>query len=234
MASELRSKYLAIKTSLEAIPDPQKVVDYIKRPKTQGGLGQPDAAICWANHPAETGGHPHTHYVVRFPSQAYWGGIRTELKNMGDNHAYSDVGRSWSRAVRYLLHLDNPEKEPIPRENFHFEGLAKEEVEIILGAPRQSLFNDIRNPVVVRRSPFELVNWLVNERGHSPGEVCSMLRCVMAASEYVARLQELESLRSDLPSPDELESFAELPQAIGGDPVGGEDFDLSGLPPEWA
>lgn len=121
--AELRSKYLAIKTSLEAIPDPQVVVDYIHAPRDQFGLGQPEAAVCWANHPAESGGHPHTHYVVRFPSQVYWGAIRSKLKDLGDDHAYSDVGRSWTRSVRYLLHLDNPEKEPIPRENFKFSGL---------------------------------------------------------------------------------------------------------------
>lgn len=236
--AELRSKYLAIKTSLEAIPDPRRVVDWIRQPKKDGGLGQPEAAIVWANHPAESGGHPHTHFIVRFPDQTYWGPIRSKLKDFGDDHAYSDVGRSWTRACRYLLHLDNPEKEPIPRENLQFEGIDKSEIEVIFGAPRQSLLNDIRS-AHAPRSPFGFVQWLVNERGHSPGEVASMIRCVLAASEYVARLAEIDSFRVDQSLDDsraDVDALAAIPEGCGED---GEerpetlDLDFSGIPTGW-
>ena len=212
---ECRSKYLAIKTSLEAIPDPEQLVDFIRTPKTQGGLGQPEAAICWANHPAESGGHPHTHYIVRFPSQVYWYPVRQWCKDHGDEHYYADVGRSWTRAVRYLLHLDNPEKDPIPRECFHYKGLDVSEIEVLLGAPRQSLLNDIRS-AHCPKAPFGFVDWLCNERGHSPGEVCAMIRCILAASEYVARRAELEALQNDL----EDDSAASLLGAVSAIPGG--------------
>lgn len=232
---ELRSKYLAIKTSLEAIPDPSVVVDYIHKPRDEFGLGQPEAAVCWANHPAECGGHPHTHYVVRFPSQVYWGAIRSKLKELGDDHAYSDVGRSWTRSVRYLLHLDNPEKEPIPRENFKFSGLDVSEVEVLLGAPRASLLNDIRS-AGAPRSPFDFVHWLVNERGHTPGEVASMIRCVLASSEYIARLAQFENLHNPQVDPADVDGIASIPQGMpqsvddGGDLLGSDGF---GIPEGW-
>lgn len=233
---ELRSKYLAIKTSLEAIPDPQVVVDYIRRPKTDGGLGQPDAAVVWANHPAESGGHPHTHYIVRFTSQVYWGDIRRKLEVLGDKHAYSDVGRSWSRSCRYLLHLDNPEKEPIPRENLNFKGVDKSEIEVIMGAPRQCLLNDIRMAPI--SNPFGFVSWLVNERGHSPGEVASMIRCVLAAGEYVARLQEINSFHAgELSAFDDVDAAGALPQGVAGAETFVEDnpeMDAIGMPEGWA
>lgn len=231
---ELRSKYLAVKTSLEAIPDPQVVVDYIRRAKKDGGLGQPDAAIVWANHPAECGGHPHTHYVVRFPDQAYWGAIRGELERLGDLHAYSDVGRSWSRSCRYLLHLDNPEKEPIPRENLHWVGLPKEEIEVIMGAPRQCLLNDIRNAPTA--NPFGFVSWLVNERGHSPGEVASMIRCVLAASEYVALHSQLEQFKTSGFEDADIDAAAAVPEGVqaGAEIVDDDNpFGLFGVPSGW-
>lgn len=240
--ADLRSKYLAIKTSLEAIPDPKKVVDWIRRSKVDGGLGQPDAAVVWANHPAESGGHPHTHYIVRFPDQTYWGAIRGKLIEFGDLHAYSDVGRSWSRSCRYLLHLDNPEKEPIPRENLHWIGIDKSEIEVLMGAPRQCLLNDIRN--CPSKSPFGFVSWLVNERGHSPGEVASMIRCVLASSEYVARLAELEHFKQDSGLDDfgaDLDAGGAVPQGLhdgvedgAEDDFSGASLDLFGMPSGWS
>lgn len=234
--AELRSKYLAIKTSLEAVPDPAELVRFIRTAKKDGGLGQPEAAVCWADHPAEAGGHPHTHYIVRFPDQCYWGAVRSWCMQR-DPHSYSDVGRSWTRSVRYLLHLDNPEKDPIPRENFRFVGLDQSEVDVILGAPRQSLLNDIRS-AHCPKSPFGFVNWLVNERGHTPGEVASMIRCVLAASEYVARLAELEHLKDsgldDLGA--EIDACSAIPPGIqNSDDSDAESpsLDLFGMPAGW-
>lgn len=243
---EMRSKYLAIKTSLEAIQDPEELVRFIRRAKVDGGLGQPNAAICWANHPAESGGHPHTHYIVRFPDQAYWSAVRAWLQAppARDPHSYCDVGRSWTRSVRYLLHLDNPEKDPIPRENFKFVGLDQSEVDVLLGAPRQSLLNDIRS-AHCPKSPFGFVNWLVNERGHTPGEVASMIRCVLAASEYVARLAELEHFKAGEGGLDDfgaaIDAAGAIPEGLhGGIDDGPEEdssspeVDLFGMPSGWS
>lgn len=233
--AELRSKYVAIKTSLEAIPNPEVVVNWIRTAKSDGGLGQPDAAVCWANHPAESGGHPHTHYIVRFPEQVYWGSLRSWLQDpIRDPHSYSDVGRSWTRSVRYLLHLDNPEKEPISRDNLKYVGLDVSEIEVLLGAPRQSLLNDIQS-VHAPRSTFRFVNWLVNERGHSPGEVASMIRCVLAASEYVARLSELEQIQVGSTSESEVDAVSAIPRGMPtGDDFGSDgNFDGFGIPEGW-
>lgn len=234
MAEDLtRSRYVAIKTSLEAVPDPLAVVHRI-------ASEWPEAAIVWANHPAESGGHPHTHYMVRFPVQTSWGSLRKWLMNV-DPHSYSAVGRSWTRAVRYLLHLDNPEKDFIPRDSLHWSGIPDEEVEIILGAPRRPLLNDIRNPSAPK-TPFGFVDWLVNERGHSPGEVASMLRCVLAASEYVARRAELEALKKSEAVESAVDAFgvgANSPEGISPDPGSvsvGEDcplFEGFGIPEGW-
>lgn len=233
---ELRSKYLAIKTSLEAVPDPAELVRFIRTAKKDGGLGQPDAAICWADHPAEAGGHPHTHYIVRFPDQCYWGAVRNWCMTR-DPHSYSDVGRSWTRSVRYLLHLDNPEKDPIPRDHFFFVGLDQSEVDVLLGAPRQSLLNDIRS-AHCPHSPFGFVNWLVNERGHTPGEVASMIRCILAASEYVARLSELEHFNTGGVDEfgSEIDAAAAIPSGMPDDvepDPNSPPIDVFGMPVGW-
>lgn len=233
-----RSRYVAVKTSLEAVPDPRVLVDRILN-------AWPEASICWANHPAEPGGHPHTHYMIRFPCQTSWGRLRGWLQDPGhgmDPHSYCAVGRSWTRSVRYLLHLDNPDKDFIPRENFQFAGeIKKEEVDILLGAPRKPLLEDIRSSKCPK-SPFGFVDWLVNERGHSPGEVASMLRCVLAASEYIARLSELESMQKELAVDESVSAFgvgADIPQGMPdggecGSGHGSDDlFSGFGIPAGW-
>lgn len=236
--SPTRSRYLAIKTSLEAVPDPGVLVRRI--------LNEwPEAAVCWADHPAESGGHPHTHYMVRFPVQTSWAKVRTWLQDPVsgmDPHSYCAVGRSWTRAVRYLLHLDNPDKDYIPRESFHFEGeIKREEIEILLGAPRKPLLEDIRS-AHCPKTPFGFVDWLVNERGHSPGEVASMLRCVLAASEYVARRAELEALQKAESVDEVVTAFgvgADIPEGMPHGDEGGNDcgpdslFSSFGIPEGW-
>lgn len=179
MADErLRSKYVFIKTILAP--------DVLLWPSIK--QRDPDAALVWAKHDAHDGDDvEHYHAVIRFTTQADWSWLRRDLMK-ADPHSYSKAARAWQRCVRYLLHLDNPDKPPVPRANLGFVGgISVDEIEMLLGKPRGMLLHDIRT--AGQRNTFELVDWLVNERGYGPGEVCQMLRCIVAVNAYLGPIQ---------------------------------------------
>lgn len=209
---QLRSKYVVIKTYADAL-DPSEVVEKIQK-------DYPDCAVVWARHPGKS---PHDHYVVRFAmAGTTWTNLRNWLMQR-DPHSYSQVGRMWTRSVRYLLHLDNPEKEPIPRDNLMWAGeIDEDEIHVLLGAPRASLLGDLQH-LPDGKTATDAVDWLVNERGHGPGEVAAMVRCLMAVAEYRAVRRQLV----DLQPVGGLVSSAAAPQVAGVSAVLPGDLDES-------
>lgn len=181
--SRLRSKYVFIKSILN--PHDKWFADLKEHDH--------DVALVWARHDAHDGDDvEHFHAVIRFSGQMDWTWLRSQMMR-DDPHSYSKPARSWQRCIRYLLHLDNPDKPPVPRENLGFAGgIGADEVEMLLGKPRGMLLTDIRN--AGRRSTFELVDWLVNERGHGPGEVAQMLRCIVAVNQFLGPLSNADGV----------------------------------------
>lgn len=182
-----RSKYVFIKTILDpssapVFPQGRSIVAEVLRREV-------GSCVVWAKHGQHDGdGCDHFHAVVRFADQTPWSWLRADLMN-ADPHSYSAPGRGWQRCVRYLLHLDNPDKVPIPRENLAFRGaISQDEVDMLIGRPRAALINDIRQGAP-GRTTFQLVDWLCCERGHSPGEVAQMLRCIVAVNSYLGPIQ---------------------------------------------
>lgn len=201
--SDLQSRYVNIKCNMSKTGlRPEDVVAWIQHPKdntcdeygnTWGGW--PEAEVFWAVHD-EPGKELHFHMVVRFPSNVRWGRLRDYL-TLKDKHHYSQPARAFNRSVRYLLHLDNAEKTPIPRENLKTtDNVDDSELSQILGAPRTCILNDIRH--LPSNETFTAFDYLVNTRGHSPNEVTQVLRCLMAINEWTKKILEDDALRRDL------------------------------------
>lgn len=84
--------------------------------------------IAWAEHPAEGNKPAHFHVVARFDKTVDCNALR-ELVNTLDKHSHADKVNRWPNMVRYLRHLDSPEKTPIPAEACHYEGFPEAEMD---------------------------------------------------------------------------------------------------------
>lgn len=189
---------------------PEAVVEWITKPKGvekdefgEDFGGWTDAECFWAVHDEEKK-ELHFHMVVRFKSVTRWGRLRVWLTRK-DKHHYSQPARAFNRSVRYLLHLDNTEKCPIPRDSLKVTpNVDDSELSMILGAPKTCVLHDIRT--LPSRETFRAFDYLVNERGHSPNEVAQVLRCLSTISDWLKKVQEDEKLRSEcdsIPSEDD-------------------------------
>lgn len=165
----MQSRYVNIKTVL----DPEKVREYVSN-------FAPDASIVYASH-LENGKVPHAHFVVRFVSVKRWDSLRAWLMR-NDPHSYSAPARSWSKSCRYLLHLDNPEKERIPFEALKSVNVDDSELSVMMGARKAPILADLAS--IGTRSPFAAFEYLVCERGHQPSEVSVAIRCLIDLERF--------------------------------------------------
>lgn len=140
----------------------------------------PDCSVAYASH-LENGKVPHAHFVVRFNTTARWDKLRSWLM-LEDPHSYSAPARSWSKSVRYLLHLDNPEKERIPYESLKSVNIDDSELSILLGSRKAPILADLAS--IGARSPFAAFEYLVCERGHQPSEVSAAIRCLIDLERF--------------------------------------------------
>lgn len=173
MSDVQQSRYVSVKT---AAISPDTVVSFVRE-------HWPDAAVLWATHDKD-GNTPHTHLVIRFSSSVRWTSLRRWLM-ASDAHSYSAPARSWSRSVRYLLHLDNPEKTQYPVSSLHSTGIDADEVAQLVGS--KSSYSDIFFALgsVVGLSTGQQFLELVG-RGFRPSDITQVLRC----------LRELDCFRS--------------------------------------
>lgn len=142
----------------------------------------PDCRLVYAHH-AEPGKVPHTHYCISFDSVRDWSALRDWLQSpCRDPHSYSSPARSWVRSVRYLLHLDNPEKHRVDFSDLHSENYDADELSTLLGNRRAPILCDLAS--VRSLSPFRAYEELVVNRGHSPAEVSSAIRCLLDLERY--------------------------------------------------
>lgn len=167
----LQSRYVSVKASLDHV-----------RPEEFAGFVLaywPDATIVWAVH-RESGKHPHTHFCIRFPSVRVWGVIRDWLGER-DRHSYSEPGRSWRRSVRYLLHLDNPEKEPVPWEALDSRNIDDSELAQILGSPKQTIVEDVLS--CAGMFPGKMLGFLLS-RGYSFHEITACVNAFLSCGRF--------------------------------------------------
>jgi len=189
--SNFQSRYVNVKCNMSrAHVKPEDVAEFVENT-------WPGTSVLWAVHD-EPGKELHFHMVIRFLHPTRWGRLRDFLSEL-DQHHYSQPARAFTRSVRYLLHLDNPEKHPIPRNSLKVAHVDDSELSMLLGAPRSCILADIRN--LGQRGTFSAFDWLVNERGHSPNEVAQVLRCLGTIADWVQKVKSDESI---LDSADEL------------------------------
>lgn len=165
----MQSKYVNIKSVL----DPEKVRGFIVN-------AFPDCSIAYASH-LENGKVPHAHFVVRFASTTRWDKLRAWLME-NDPHSYSAPARSWCKSCRYLLHLDNPEKERVPFESLKVWNIDDSEISQLMGNRKAPILADLAS--IGNRSPFAAFEYLVCERGHNPSEVSSAIRCLIDLQRF--------------------------------------------------
>lgn len=163
----LQGRYANIKTVLS----PETVVARILDPRD----GWPNATVVWATHD-EPGKAKHCHLVVRWPSVTRWTALAVWLHKQ-DGHEYTAPAGSWRRSVRYLLHLDNPEKALIPREALGSHNIDETELSQLLGSQRLPILESL---ILAESLPLhQRFAFLVCERGHAPSEVSAALRCML-------------------------------------------------------
>ena len=155
----------------------------------------PDASIVWATHD-EPGKVKHVHLVVRWPHVVRWDALAVWL-HANDGHEYAAPAQSWRRSVRYLLHLDNPEKARIPRESLGSCNLDESELAQLLTAQRLPILESL---ILADAKPLhERFAFLVVERGHAPSEVSAALRCMMDLERWEETRSHRQLMGSALP-----------------------------------
>lgn len=84
--------------------------------------------LAWAEHPAEGDKPVHYHVTARWGRTVDVLALR-KLVNEADNHSHVDRVNRWPNMVRYLRHLDQPEKAVISPDKAHYEGFTEVELE---------------------------------------------------------------------------------------------------------
>lgn len=84
-------------------------------------LKKPNSRIAWVEHPAEGDSPVHYHLATSFPRPTR---VREALEQLCiiDPHCYIKPCRNFRASVRYLAHLDNPEKHKIDASGIILEG----------------------------------------------------------------------------------------------------------------
>lgn len=138
----------------------------------------------------------HVHAIVRFELSTRWDKLAKWL-DTHDPANYAKPARSWRRSVRYLLHMDNPEKARIPRSALVSDGIDPDELDQILGSAKMKILDSL---VVAQSLPLDQrFRYLVEVRGHLPSEVSAALRCLMDLEKWAETRQ---GQYSALPSSD--------------------------------
>lgn len=94
--------------------------------------------LAWSEHPAEGDKPAHYHFCARWESTVDVLALR-KLVNDLDKHSHVDKVGRWPSMVRYLRHLDNPEKAQIPPDAAHYEGFPETELEAATAAASDQL-----------------------------------------------------------------------------------------------
>lgn len=178
MSANLQSRYLAAKS----VVDPSKVVSFLHEK-------WPDAAIVYATHDADP--VVHTHYVIRFSAVTRWDSFRKWIMLL-DPHSYSDSARSWTRSVRYLIHLDNPEKFQYARSKVQSLGIDSDELDQLLQSKGASFEEIFKSLSASRRMSTGSQFLHLVRQGFRPSEVSQVIRCLLDIDHFHGALCRVE------------------------------------------
>lgn len=207
-----QSRMANIKCALSAIT-PERVVGLLL-------AVDENASIVWAVHD-EPGKVPHVHYVARFTATKRWTQVAQALHDV-DGHEYAKPAQSWRRSVRYLLHLDNPDKGRIPRDALQSVNVDEMELSQLLGAQKLPILQSL---ALAERLPLsQRFSFLVCERGHLPSEVSAALRCMMDLERWsdTRTARQIHAAESAMPTEAEINA-GEVSIDFEADPFPDED-----------
>lgn len=165
--------------SIRSILPPMMIVSRV-REETE------EASIAWAVHDQDVS-TVHCHVMIRFPSVRRWKWLR-DFMNENDPRNRCVPADSWRRGVRYLLHLDNPEKPPVPRSALGTFNIDDDDLAQLMAGKTSLLLPALREALSM--SPYDAFSFLVERRGFKPHECTSAINLLVA-------LQKSKSYRSD-------------------------------------
>lgn len=84
--------------------------------------GVPGSRWAYAQHVPASPKVPHWHFVALFEDRVYWKSV-FDYAMSHDPCSSTDTCKKPRKAVRYLLHLDSPDKHPVPRESLISGGM---------------------------------------------------------------------------------------------------------------
>lgn len=169
--ADLQSKLVHVRTILPVMD----VVRFVRERLAD----EPGLCLAWAVHDADF--PVHCHVMIRFPGVRRWQWLRDWL-NSQDPHNYSRPADSWRRGVRYLLHLDNPEKGVVPRGSFDSWGVDSDELAMLLAGRSSLILPAIREASGM--SPYDAFSFLVEKRGFRPSECTAALNLLQALERF--------------------------------------------------
>lgn len=141
-----------------------------------------------ATHPAHDSKPVHQHLVLNFPSQMSCDFLRKKCME-ADSHSYSAPCRSFRRCVRYLLHLDNPDKDTIP-----VSALISNLPDEVLADYLQTPSDYKRIPDLIRENkpetPLAVFNLLVSN-GFHPREISAYVSALNACHDLFIKSERL-------------------------------------------
>lgn len=147
----------------------------------------PEGRFAMCKHPAEDTTPDHWHIAGSFASPVDCRFIRDSWMER-DLHSYSDSGRSFNRCVRYLAHLDCPQKVHIEVSEVKHDGAwAEGEFESMMHLPPDynKIATIISSDELASASPLEVLSRLMSE-GFMPRDVSGYCQ----ALDSVIRLKQ--------------------------------------------
>lgn len=173
---------------------------------------KPNARIAWVKHPAEEGKVPHFHLCASFTSPVRLGEALEALYK-ADPCNYVKPCRNFRASVRYLAHLDNPEKCQIDPSEIalvgDWDGVALQSLFERRGATADlsQVLSALRNylPTIgnKRFKPALFALWLDTHGYSSKKAFCMVRQMGLDWAELASALDDLAEtpLRCDTPAP---------------------------------
>lgn len=150
--------------------------------------GVSGARWAYAQHVPPVPKVPHWHFVGLFEDRVYWKSVY-DFAMDHDPHSSTDTCKKPRKAVRYLLHLDSPEKHPVPPETLITGGVwGPDELESWLesSSVASSL---VETALFLWRdgfTPLEALSRLVSF-GYEPFQISSSLQAYSRLHEFFTK-----------------------------------------------
>lgn len=149
----------------------------------------------WAEHPAEGDKPMHWHIFaqVRGAVRYDWSSLCAAFQQL-DAHSHSDKCNSPAVFVRYLRHLDNPEKAQIPESAVHYIGFTESEMAQATAPGTGSCLGvlDALKAMDLRSHPMTVLTELMSA-GYKPHEISATVNALTAVTRFRgAALAELD------------------------------------------